>query len=126
VSFAAADCSRDEPQRESSPGLTHPIQQKLITYATPFRRHGEGPVSTGDDFPAGLEYDLVIGDALEEIFEFGGEAGALFAALLGDGEVAEDVGAGVADEAGEIHQHVVGGVVDGPVITRGQETLVLW
>jgi hypothetical protein len=66
-------------------------------------------MASGDDPAAGLDHDFVILDAVEEIFEFGGEAGAGFAALLGDAEVSQDVAAGVAHQAGEVHQEVGGG-----------------
>jgi hypothetical protein len=66
-------------------------------------------VPSRDDAPTGLDHNLVVLDALEEIFEFGGEAGSDFAALFGDAEVSQDVAAGVAHQAGEVHQEVVGG-----------------
>jgi len=66
-------------------------------------------VAAGDDASAGLDHDFVIGNAFLEIFEFGGEAGSDFAALLGDAEVSEDVAAGVAHQAGEVHPEVVAG-----------------
>ena len=52
--------------------------------------------------------DLVGVDTFLEIFEFGGKSGSLFAALLGDAEVSQDVAAGVADQAGGVHQEGVG------------------
>jgi hypothetical protein len=58
--------------------------------------HRELLVPSGDDASAGLDHDFVILDALEEIFEFGGEAGSDFTALLGDREVSRDVATGVA------------------------------
>ena len=66
-------------------------------------------MASGDDPAAGLDHDFVILDAVVEIFEFGGEAGPGFAALLGDREVSQDVAAGVSHQAGEVHQEVVGG-----------------
>ncbi len=66
-------------------------------------------MASGDDPAAGLDHDFVVVDTLEEIFEFGGEAGSDFAALLGDAEVSQDVAAGVSHQAGEVHQEVVGG-----------------
>jgi hypothetical protein len=60
----------------------------------------------GDDPAAGLEDHLVGLDGVGEVFEFGGKAGTLLAALLGDAEVAEDVAAGVAHQAGEVDQEV--------------------
>jgi hypothetical protein len=53
--------------------------------------HEERSASTADDFTAGLEDYLVVLHALLEILDLGGDAGALFALLLGDREVAEDV-----------------------------------
>jgi hypothetical protein len=53
-------------------------------------------MASGDDLSAGFDDHLVGVDAFLEIFEFGGEASALFAALLGDPEVSQDVAAGVA------------------------------
>jgi hypothetical protein len=86
-----------------------------------------GDMAAGDDLAAGLDDDLVIGDALLEIGDLGRDAGALFASLLGDGEVTEDVAAGVADQAGEVDQQVVGGGVDDPVVTGSEESLAfLW
>ena len=66
-------------------------------------------MASGDDPAAGLDHDFVIGDTFLEIFEFGGEAGSDFAALLGDAEVSQDVAAGVTHQAGEVHQEAVGG-----------------
>lgn len=66
-------------------------------------------MAAGDDPAAGLDHDFVILDAVEEIFEFGGEAGSDFAALFGDAEVSQDVAAGVTHQAGEVHQEAVGG-----------------
>ena len=74
-----------------------------------FGGHHELLMASGDDPAAGLDHDFVILDAVEEIFEFGGEAGSDFAALLGDAEVSQDVAAGVAHQAGEVHQEVVTG-----------------
>ena len=62
-----------------------------------------------DDPAARLDHDLIVLDALLEIFEFGGESRSDLAALLGDREVSQDVAAGVAHQAGEVHQEVVGG-----------------
>jgi hypothetical protein len=66
-------------------------------------------MAAGDDLAAGLDDHFVFINAFPEIFEFGAESGSLFAALLGDAEVSQDVAAGVADQAGEVHQEVVGG-----------------
>lgn len=82
-------------------------------------------MAAGDDLAAGLNDDLVVLDALLKIFDLGGDAGALFASLLGDGEVAQDVAAGVADEAGEVDQQVVSRGVDDPVVTGSEESLAL-
>jgi hypothetical protein len=57
-------------------------------------------IAAGDDLSARLDYDLIVLDSLLEIFEFGGEAGSGFAALLGDREVSEDVAAGVGSPGG--------------------------
>ena len=83
-----------------------------------FCREHERGVTAGNDGTARLDDDLVGLDAVFEILDLGLDAGAGFAALLGDGEVAEDVTAGVTDQTGEIHQQVVAGVVDDPVVTE--------
>ncbi len=49
-------------------------------------------------------------------------AGALFALVLVHAEIAEDVAAGVADQAAQVNEHVVGGGVDDPVVTGSVET----
>jgi hypothetical protein len=62
-----------------------------------------------DDLSAGFDDDLVGCDSILVIFELGGESAAGFSALLGYAEVSQDVAAGVAHQAGEVHQEVVGG-----------------
>ncbi len=66
-------------------------------------------MAAGDDLAAGLEDDLVGLDGIEEVFDLGGDAASGLALLLGDGEVVEDVAAGVADQAGEVENRVVTG-----------------
>lgn len=80
-------------------------------------------MSTGDDLATGLDNNCVILHALLEIFNLQGDSGVLFAALFRHREVAEDVTTGVADEAGDVGDEVVGGGVDDPVVLGSQERI---